>query len=108
MATTTTTTTTTATTPKIRWKKLRSGSWGIIGPVDEVVTGKVVMVTARDGRQTLVHVDKVLWNNEELAIANCSKLDAYRPYQAAYTWTCEDGHARRVPGCYFCDHQIGS
>jgi hypothetical protein len=54
--------------------KLRDGSWGIRGPVDQVVTGSVVMVVKKNGQVVPCLVDHVLWSNTEVALATIGQV----------------------------------
>jgi len=49
--------------PLARWKRLRSGAWGL-SVLGAVRHGDEVIVTKRDGAQQSARVDVVLWSGE--------------------------------------------
>jgi hypothetical protein len=49
--------------------KLRDGTWGLRGPVAEVVPGATVRVTRRDGSAKSEVVGTIVWRNDEVALA---------------------------------------
>lgn len=51
----------------VRFRKLRSGSWGVSGPAGEVVVGSVQAVR-RDGTVQDVTVYRVIWTDGVKAI----------------------------------------
>jgi len=57
-------------TTEITFTKLRNGNWGIRGPQEEIEAGFEVWVTKRNGKQTLVTVDRVLWSGDGIALAS--------------------------------------
>lgn len=83
-------------TAEVRWTKLRSGEWGVKGPANLVQKGALVLVTKRDGGTSVAIVGRVLWANDEIAIATVDERSGRsgrtygRPYTGRYCRAC--GH----------------
>lgn len=66
-------------TKTIGYAKLRSGDWGLRGPVELLIEGQVVTVTKKSGEEKSEVVGRVIWHNEETAIAAIIAQRLYQP-----------------------------
>ncbi len=62
-------------TSEVTFSKLRSGDWGISGPVDLLETGNVVTVTKKSGATCKVTVGKIVWDNDMEGVATIKKKE---------------------------------
>lgn len=53
----------------VTYSKLRDGTWGLRGPVGELVAGATVTVSRRDGTTRTETVGRVLWHDATTALA---------------------------------------
>lgn len=81
------TTTTRTAHPTVTFRKLNDDSWGVKGPADVVVEGRIVTVTRSNGATVRKLVGRVLWRDETTALARCSDAPAQstRPASAPLT-----------------------
>jgi hypothetical protein len=49
----------------VKFKRLRSGAWGITGAASYLQEGEQVVVDKRGGERTTVRVGRVLWSDSE-------------------------------------------
>lgn len=61
------------TTNQTNYKKLRDGSWGLIGPADLLRQHQRVTVTKRSGERKSETVGRVLWTGDGKAIATIAR-----------------------------------
>ncbi len=60
---------------EVTFSKLRSGGWGVSGPIDMVESGSVVTVTKKSGATVEVTIGAIVWDNGEWAIARIKKTE---------------------------------
>ena len=53
----------------VTFSKLKDGSWGLRGPVSEIVSGVVVTTVRKDGKTAPQTVGKVIWTDGAFALA---------------------------------------
>jgi hypothetical protein len=76
------------------YSKLKSGDWGVRGPVAEVRDGAVVKVAKRDGAVKTETIDRVIWTDGTVALAAIVRaVAAPAPVRAS-------GTGRRRGGCH--------
>ena len=57
----------------VRFKRLKSGAWGLTGPDDLLQPGTVVAVAKRGGTSSTVTVGRVLWSGDGKAICTIAR-----------------------------------
>jgi hypothetical protein len=62
-------------TNDVTFSKLRSGDWGVSGPVDMIESGSVVTVTKKSGATAKVTIGAIVWDNGETAVAKIQKTE---------------------------------
>lgn len=65
----------TSSTAAITFSKLRSGAWGIRGPVEDLQPGLRVTVSKRSGETEDRIVGRVVWSDDETALATSRALE---------------------------------
>ena len=54
--------------PRAKWYSLNNGHWGVLGPREQVHPGNKVEVLHRNGKVSTVVVERVIWENGQLAL----------------------------------------
>lgn len=54
--------------PRVKWYSLKDGRWGVLGRCEQVQPGNKVEVQHRNGRVSTVVVERVIWENGQLAL----------------------------------------
>lgn len=55
------------------YTKLKDGSWGVRGPINEIVNHSSVVVTKKSGEQKSEDIEKILWTGNGIALASLVK-----------------------------------
>ena len=64
---------------EVTFSKLRSGDWGVCGPVDLLEAGSVVTVKKKSGATAEVTIKAIVWDNGERAIASIKPKPKNQP-----------------------------
>ena len=62
---------------RVTYAKIRdTGQWGVRGPIAKIKEGAVVDVSRKDGSTMTVQVDKLVWFDNEVALATIKPVEA--------------------------------